>query len=108
MEFNEYQQLAARTENPALSKRELLANAAMGLAGEVGELLDHLKKHLYHGHPLDIEYVTKELGDVSWYTASLARQCGLELEAVAVENIEKLRRRYPDGFSTERSLNRSA
>jgi len=107
MEFNEYQELASRTRNPELNKRELLANTSMGLAGEVGELLDHLKKHLYHGHPFDPDYVSKELGDIMWYTAELASQSNLHFADIVAENIDKLRRRYPAGFTTENSIHRS-
>ena len=48
----------------------------------------------------------KELGDVAWYIAEIATVLDVELEDVLVQNIEKLKARYPEGFSTEKSLNR--
>ena len=48
----------------------------------------------------------EELGDVLWYCAELACGLGVTLEEVAMKNIGKLRRRYPEGFSAERSINR--
>lgn len=80
---------------------------ALGLAGESGEVADLIKKHLGHGHSLDKGKLTKELGDVLWYIAVLSSEVGMSLEEVAEANLAKLRARYPEGFSTERSLNRN-
>ena len=104
---NEYQKLAMTTLNPALSNEEVLCNGVMGLCGEAGEAIDLVKKHLYHGHPLDREALVKELGDIAWYLAETATALNVPLEEVLERNIEKLRRRYPEGFSTEDSLNRT-
>lgn len=77
--------------------------ACLGLAGEVGELTDLFKKHLFHGHTLDREKAILELGDVLWYATELAHALESDLETVLEKNVEKLRARYPDGFSVERS-----
>ena len=107
MNFDEYQRDAARTTDVTRSLKNRLANAALGLAGEAGEFVDMAKKWLYHGHPIDHEAAAKELGDVLWYVAEACTVLGLDLEDVAERNIEKLRARYPDGFSEERSRNRT-
>lgn len=83
-----------------------LLNAAMGLGGEGGEVLDHLKKHLFHGHPLDLSHIAKELGDILWYVAEACYAIGIPMSEVAELNVDKLKKRYPDGFSSERSLSR--
>lgn len=106
MTGNEYQALARRTMNPALTPEEMLINGVMGLGGESGEVLDLMKKHLFHGHPLDREALVKELGDVAWYLAECATALEVPLDIILETNIEKLKRRYPEGFSTERSLHR--
>lgn len=106
MDANEYQRLALRTEAPGREPRERLLNAALGLCGEAGEFADTLKKHLFHGHALDEAELRKELGDVLWYAALACDALGLQLDDVMAANVEKLRRRYPDGFSSERSINR--
>lgn len=107
MELNVYQELAARTLGGDRTHEQQLANAALGLAGEAGEVADMLKKHLFHSHPLDDDALVKELGDCLWYVAAMATVLGLEMEEIGARNIEKLRRRYPEGFSIERSLNRA-
>lgn len=78
----------------------------LGLAGEVGELLDMLKKSWGHGHPLAPDKVKKELGDIDWYRTVLADFFGFSADEVARANVEKLRARYPEGFSVERSMKR--
>jgi NTP pyrophosphatase (non-canonical NTP hydrolase) len=106
MELNQYQKYALVTANKDLDERGRIANGALGLAGEAGEAADLVKKHLFHDHPLDKDKLRSELGDVLWYVATLADAVGLELDDIASQNVEKLRARYPEGFSAERSLNR--
>lgn len=98
MTVNEYQKLAMVTLNPDLSKRDVLINGVMGLCGEAGEAIDLVKKHLAQGHELDREGLIKELGDVAWYLAETATALDVELEEVLLQNIEKLKRRYPEGL----------
>lgn len=103
---NEYQGLAMRTSNRSLTKHEHLMNGVLGLVGESGEIADLMKKSLYQGHPQDIEHIAKELGDVLWYVAETATAIGVDMETIMKMNIEKLKKRYPAGFDTERSQNR--
>ena len=106
MTINEYQKLAMTTLNPALSEKDVLINGVMGLCGESGEAIDIVKKWLAQGHELDKEKLAKELGDICWYLAETATALGLSLEDIMAANLEKLRKRYPEGFDAERSMNR--
>lgn len=106
MTINEYQQLALRTLNPELDKKDVLINGVMGLCGESGEAIDIVKKWLAQGHELDREKLAKELGDIAWYLAETAAAIDLPLEDVFQANIDKLKKRYPEGFSAEKSVNR--
>ena len=107
MTINEYQKLAMTTLNPALDKKDVLINGVMGLCGESGEAIDIVKKHLAQGHELDKEHLAKELGDIAWYLAETAYALDIPLETILRNNLEKLKNRYPEGFSTERSLSRN-
>ena len=107
MEINEYQTLAMTTLNPALSQKDVLINSVMGLCGESGEAIDIVKKWLAQGHPLDKEHLAKELGDIAWYLAEAATALDLNLEDILEANIEKLKKRYPEGFDIHRSLERN-
>lgn len=107
--INEYQKAALRTANKGkLSDTELLTNGVLGLSGESGECADIVKKHLFQGHELDAEKLANELGDVAWYLALASYAIGYDLEKVLQMNVDKLRKRYPDGFSAERSIHREA
>ena len=103
MQVNEYQTLAMATLNPNLSKQEVLINSVMGLCGESGEAIDIVKKWMAQGHELDKAHLAKELGDIAWYLAEAATALDLDLEDILQANIEKLKKRYPEGFSCERS-----
>jgi NTP pyrophosphatase (non-canonical NTP hydrolase) len=170
MTFVEYQNLAARTANK--HENEMI-NYAMGVAGESGELVDLVKKCIFHGHDIDKAKIKKEAGDVYWYTSQLIRLFGFDTEGFKYDfrdhpkelpslmedslmlsslagdisyevllknmggldlkslistflmvlhhiinfagitpeevfeaNIEKLKKRYPNGFSTEDSIKR--
>ena len=107
MTINEYQKLAMTTLNPALSKKDVLINGVMGLCGESGEAIDIVKKHLHQGHELDREKLIKELGDIAWYLAETAYALGVPLEDVLQGNIDKLKKRYPEGFDSQNSINRT-
>ena len=78
----------------------------MGLNGEAGEAMDILKKTLFQGHKLDRRHVALELGDICWYLALAADAIGYDLEDIMMMNVDKLRTRYPDGFESDRSVNR--
>ena len=106
MTGNEYQRLAMITLNPGLSKRDILINSVMGLCGESGEAIDIVKKHLHQGHELDKAALAKELGDIAWYLAEAATALDADLDEIFAGNIEKLRRRYPEGFDSEKSIHR--
>lgn len=105
MTGNKYQQLALRTSSHG-SSGDMVLNGVMGLNGEAGECIDIVKKHLFQGHPLDTDKLLDELGDVLWYVAITADGIGVPLENIMQHNIDKLRKRYPDGFDAERSVHR--
>ena len=82
---------------------------------EFGRESERIKHELFHQHPrghvikepeLTRENRREELGDILWYLTWLCSEFGFGLEEVAQANIDKLKRRYPEGFSVERSINR--
>ena len=107
-DMDDYQEAACRTVNLDLGPDMRLATAALGLTGEAGEVADLVKKHLEQGHALDVVRVAADLGDVLWYVATLADAIEVDLSEVAAHNVAKLKARYPEGFSEERSRERDA
>lgn len=104
--LDEYQKLAARTAGAGGDGDRRLIISALGMAGEAGEFANIVKKMTAHGHHITPEELADELGDVLWYIAEAATSCGLSLGDLAQQNVAKLRARYPEGFSEERSRNR--
>lgn len=89
-------------------RRELLTLTALGIAGEAGEVVDIIKKVLYHEHELDAPTLCKEMGDLLWYITLLCDTAGFTLDEVMQANVEKLRQRYPHGFDVRRSQERAS
>jgi len=112
MYFARYQSQAMRTAPEFPTKdNQLSATAliigALGAAGEAGELANKVKKRIYHGHDdIDADVLADEIGDVLWYLAMLSSALGMDLGYIAEQNIVKLGKRYPAGFSEDASRNR--
>lgn len=106
MDFDEYQKHAVATAAPCVDRDFRVTILALGLCGEAGEVGELVKKDAGHGHPAEPSKIAKELGDVLWYLAVLAREYGYDLSLIAKMNNEKLATRYAGGFSTEASVAR--
>jgi len=78
---------------------ETLLHAGVGISGEAGEILDALKKTWVYTKPLDVDNLKEELGDILFYVTALATNIGTTLPELMQGNIEKLRRRYPEGYT---------
>lgn len=103
--FNEFDLLGG--EHLALSPVSRYV-AGLKMAGAAGTASDYAKKLLFHGHVEDLEKLRGLLTKTLRAVQQASFQFGTSLEAVAVANIEKLRARYPDGFSAAASANRKA
>lgn len=101
-----YRTETSRTDPLPPGSRDALLMHALGLGGEAGEFQEIIKKHAFHGAPLDRERAAKELGDILWYLDRAAADLGLTLDEIAVRNVAKLRARYPEGFSAAASAQR--
>jgi len=102
----EYMEEVLRTYAGTWTQIDKLTLGALGLAGESGEVVDRVKKMLYQGHRLDALGLLEELGDVLWYIALMCNALGWTLDDALDLNVTKLRKRYPNGFESERSINR--
>ena len=107
MEGNKYQELAMRTNRPEATQEQNLINGCLGLSGETGEVSDIIKKYMFQGHQLEKEKILDECSDVLWYLTLTVKSIGYSLNDIMEHNIEKLKKRYPNGFEEERSINRA-
>lgn len=121
MTGNEYQKLAMRTNDhlstyrlgKAIAKTDHVSidfggfmMACLGLSGEVGEFNDTMKKIIFHEAEFDEEHLKKELGDICWYVAMMCEAFNWNLDDILSMNIDKLKKRYPDGFDVYRANHR--
>lgn len=96
-----------------------LLHAGMGLASEVGEILDPIKAAMFYGKDLNapdpkkkgqtgIENIKEEAGDALWYIAGpLCRALGITFEELAMGVISKLEKRYPDKYTDTAAVERA-
>jgi len=96
MNFNDYQKATEKTAN--YPKENAIYYTGLGLVGEAGEVANKLKKIIRDDNGIITEEKRKqlnyELGDVLWYISQLATCLDLNLEQIAIDNIEKLKDRY--------------
>lgn len=109
MNLRDYQKGVLRTSAVQHDKAEMAKMAVVGAVDELGEVVGPLKKFLWHGHELPSrEKMIREMGDVMYYIALLAESLELDMQEIIDTNHEKLKKRYPDGFSSQKSINRAA
>ena len=80
---------------------------AVGLAGEVGEFLDAVKRHVFYDKPIDRENAIEELGDIEFYSSDIRRLIGAFRIDVLRKNIDKLNKRYNNGYSDKEAHERA-
>lgn len=107
MTGNEYQKLAERTMADGLSSSDYVLHALHGMVGEIGEIHSIYQK-MYQGHTdkYGDEHKQKEVGDLLWFIAEYCTAHNWKLDDIMQMNIDKLRARFPDGFSADKSINR--
>ncbi len=106
MNDREYTQFVLGKISPKTLEEPLMAGT-LGLAGEVGEIADLVKKYIFHGHKLAVEEVVEELGDLFFYVTLIMHALDTTLDEVIEMNVQKLDSRYPEGFESIRSMNRT-
>lgn len=106
MDIQEYQQISTRTMNKTLTKDQQIANMVAGIFGEGGEVADQIKKALYQGHTMDKKHLQEEIGDLMYYITNLATLYDISMCNVLEDNVNKLKKRYPNGFSVQESIAR--
>ena len=85
---------------------DVVLHCCMGMAGETGEVIDLIKKSVFYKKELDKDKVLEELGDVMFYIVNLATSLNISMSDVLQHNIDKLKKRYPHGFSEEDAIRR--
>ncbi len=107
MDIETYSKLAIRTAPVETASLSGIVHAALGIGGESGEILDHVKKVAYNHRELDVNHLVAEIGDCVWYINFMLANLKVDWSTVLKKNIAKLEARYPDGvYDHYMSLNR--
>lgn len=107
MEMPDYRDFVAARFKTFPHYNDTLMHAAVGIAGEAGELLDAVKKTWAYGKPLDLDNVIEELGDLEFYMQAMRLHLLLTRDSIIEANILKLEKRYPTGYSDAAALARA-
>lgn len=105
--LKEYQAFCRKGILEATQEREPVVGFALGLTGEAGEVVDDIKKRIFHGREIPLEHTELELGDVLWYVANIASEYGFTLEDIIRKNMDKLLKRYPDKYCAKYQFSKS-
>jgi NTP pyrophosphatase (non-canonical NTP hydrolase) len=85
----------------------VLIHGVFGIAGEAGELIDIVKKHMVYHKPVDVAHVKEELGDLLHYITYLTNKYDWTFEELTEANFQKLKIRYPSGYSDKDAIKRA-
>lgn len=72
MNKKEYKDFVKQSEKGTLQTLDRINHAMFGMAGEIGECIDCIKKVIFHGHEYDSRIFLNELGDFLWYCTLFA------------------------------------
>ncbi len=99
MELNEYQEICKRTSKKFESRELEIATWGLGVVGEAGDVASCIKKTFAHKNDATKDGIRENIGDMLWYAAMICNFFGWKLEDCLQGNVEKLKERYPNGFS---------
>lgn len=85
-----------------------LSHMVFGVTGEVGELVDALKKHCIYNKEIDMENVVEELGDIEFFLEGIRRALKITRDETLKSNITKLSKRYSAGKYTNEQAHERA
>jgi NTP pyrophosphatase (non-canonical NTP hydrolase) len=96
--LREYQKLCEKTVKKFKDKEKEIFTWGLGVAGEAGDIASCIKKTFCHDND-QRKGVKENIGDMMWYAAMICNYFGWDMDKVLEENIEKLKKRYPKGFT---------
>jgi len=104
--MSEFESNVSRLFIKPADRQGRILHAAVGIAGEAGEILDGVKKSWIYGKPEDAANILEECGDALFYIVALLQQYGFTLADAQAANVAKLQKRYPDGYSDADAITR--
>ena len=102
--LKEYQELCRKSAMKFEDKEKEIMTWGLGIAGEAGDVAGCIKKTFSHKNDQTLG-IRENLGDTLWYLAMVCNYFDWDLNEILEENIAKLEKRYPQGF-TEKAAKR--
>jgi len=100
MNLKEYQELAKLTAKKFDYPEIEISTWGLGLTGEAGDVASCIKKTFAHKNDVR-EGIKENLGDMFWYSAMICNFFKWDMQEILEQNIKKLKKRYPQGFTIE-------
>ncbi len=99
--IKEYQKLCKKSAKKDFnSKEEEIMTWGLGVAGEAGDIAGCIKKTFAHGNNQE-KGIRENIGDTMWYLAAICNFFNWNLEEILKENLNKLKKRFPKGFTSK-------
>lgn len=98
--LKEYQELCKATAKSFDDKEKEIFTWGLGIAGEAGDVAGCIKKTFAHKND-QTSGIRENIGDTLWYAAMICNYFDWDMDEVLKENIEKIEKRYPKGFTKE-------
>ena len=98
--LKEYQILCKATAKKFDNPKEEILTWGLGIAGEAGDVASCIKKTFVHDNDQK-SGIRENIGDSLWYAAMICNFLGWDMQEVLDENIEKLKKRFPSGFTVQ-------
>lgn len=96
--LKDYQRFCLKTAKKFKNKDIEILTWGLGIAGEAGDVASCIKKTVSHKNDQK-SGIRENIGDTLWYSAMICNFYGWELQEILEENLEKLKDRYPRGFT---------
>ena len=101
-----YQALCKLTAAKFKTDEHEILTWGLGITGEAGDVASCIKKTFIHKNDQKVG-IRENIGDTMWYMAMICNFFGWDFQEILEENIKKLRKRYPQGFFTEKDAGRN-
>ncbi len=100
MQLKDYQKFVSTIAKRFDNKNEEIMTWGLGVAGEAGDIAGCIKKTFAHEDD-QTAGIRENLGDTLWYVAAIANYFDWDLEEIFEENVDKLKKRFPNGFTAQ-------
>ena len=102
MPLKKYQEICEKTAKKFETEKEAILTWGLGIAGEAGDVASCIKKTFQHDND-QTKGIRENIGDTLWYAAMICNHFGWNFQEILEENIAKLEKRYPTGFTEEKA-----